>query len=81
MVLSLAVGDNDGLLGHIDQVDVVPVDDEALADADEGRLLFSKLLADEVSQLSELIGNQMVVAILCEDFGIVALRRNKHQPL
>lgn len=81
MVLFLTVGDNDNLLGHIYQVDVVPVDDEALSDADEWSLFFSKLIANQVFELTELIGNHMVVTVLRVDFGIVAFRRNKHQPV
>ena len=81
MKLPLAIGYNDYLLGHIDQVDEVLVDDETLSDADERGLLFTILFTDHIFQLTELIGNQMVVAILREDFGVVAFGRDKHQPV
>lgn len=81
MVLAPAVRDNNHLLGHIDQVDVVPVHDEALPDSDEGGFVLSKLIADHIFELTELIGNEVVVAILRKDFGIVALRRDEHQPV
>ena len=80
MELTAAVGDNDNLLGHINQVDVVLVDDETLADPNEGRVFISQLFVHQILELSELIGNQMVVAILREDFGVVAFGRNIHQP-
>ena len=81
MVLAPAVRDNNHLLGHIDQVDVVPVHDEALPDSDEGGFVLSKLIADHIFELTELIGNEVVVAILRKDFGIVAFRRDEHQPV
>lgn len=81
MVLTPAVRDNNHLIGHIDQVDVVPVHNEALPDSDEGGFDLSKLIADHIFKLTELIGNQVVVTILRKDLGIVAFRRNKHQPV
>ena len=81
MVLPLAIRDNDNLLGYIDQVDVVPIHNEALSDPDERSLFFTKLLANHIFKLTELIGNEVVVAILRKDFGIVAFRRDEHQPV
>ena len=81
MILTLAIGDDDRLFGHIDQVDVIPVDDETFPDPDKGRLIFAKLIANLVFYLTELIGNQMVVAILRKDFGVVAFGSDKHQPV
>ena len=81
MELLQAVGDDDCLLGDIDQVDVVPIDDEAPSDPDEGRLVFAKLIAYLVFYLTELIGNQMLVTILRDYFGVVAFGRDKHQPV
>ena len=81
MVLAPAVRDNNHLLGHIDQVDVVPVDDEALPDSDERGFVLSKLISNHIFELTELIGNEVVVTILRKDFGIVAFRRDEHQPV
>lgn len=81
MVLTPAVRDNNHLLGHIDQVDVVPVHDEALPDSDERGFVLAKLIADHIFELTELIGNEVVMTILRKDFGIVAFRRDEHQPV
>ena len=81
MVLTLAVGDNDYLLGHIDEVDEVPVYDETLSYTDEWSLVLPKLLANHIFELSELIGNLAVAAVLCVDLGIVAVRCDEHQPI
>lgn len=81
MVLTLAVGNDDCLFGHIDQMDEVPVDDEALSNPDERRLFIPKLFADGAFNLTELRGNLTAATVLCIDFGIVAVRRDKHQPV
>ncbi len=81
MVLSHAIRDNDNLLGYIDQVDVVPIHDEALPDPDERSLFFTKLLANHIFKLTELIRNKTVVTVLSKDLGIIAFRFDEHQPV
>ena len=62
----------------IDVIDIVAVDDQAPADADEQVAVGAELLAHHILHLTELIGQHPRLVVGLHQVTVVAVRRDEH---
>ena len=80
MVAAGTVRKDQTLLGHVDEMDKVRVDDKSAAQADEVAAFVAELVGKHVFHLPELERDHLATVILRDDVGVIAVRRHIHQP-
>lgn len=74
MIAASAIGQDQLLLGYVNYIYIVGVDDQASAKAQEVGTFVAKLVSDHVFQLTELVRHKPLAVVKSDHIGIVAFR-------